>query len=258
MMIITLAEWDENYAPPPVPVYLAYLFAGALLNFAADLSDEMIERFSHEPPIGCFFDYCEDKESIKLGMVGANLCGKCETRLFGMGLSDEALHAVERILLHVRDFTIRRPRKIPTRVFIGHGHSDAWKKLADFLVRELHLPIEEFNREPVAGYSTVERLRQMLDGSRLAFLVMTAEDLHKDDKKHARENVVHEIGLFQGKLGFDKAIIRQEEGVGEFSNIHGLNCERFPSGKPEAVFERVRALLVREGVIEAGAGRTVF
>src|SRR5437763_9045875 len=38
------------------------------------------------------------------------------------------------------------------------------------------------------------RFKQMLKRATFAFLVMTAEDEHADDKKHARENVIHEIG----------------------------------------------------------------
>jgi predicted nucleotide-binding protein len=38
----------------------------------------------------------------------------------------------------------------------------------------------------------------------------------------ARLNVVHEAGLFQGSLGFKKAIILLEEGCEEFCNIVGL------------------------------------
>ena len=62
----------------------------------------------------------------------------------------------------------------------------------------------------------------MLDRALFAFLVMTGEDQHGDGTTHARENVIHEAGLFQGRLGFEKAIILLEEGCAEFSNIHGL------------------------------------
>jgi hypothetical protein len=44
-------------------------------------------------------------------------------------------------------------------VFIGHGHSGAWRELKDFLFERLGLLWEEFNREPTAGLSTKERLQ---------------------------------------------------------------------------------------------------
>lgn len=66
---------------------------------------------------------------------------------------------------------------------------------------------EEFNRQPAAGLTTVVRLQEMLDASVFAFLVLTAEDEHVDGSQHALENVVHEVGLFQGRLGFSRAIV---------------------------------------------------
>src|SRR5947207_4522834 len=57
----------------------------------------------------------------------------------------------------------------------------------------------------------------------LTFLVMTGEDEQPDGKLRARENVIHEAGLFQGKLGFERAIVLLEDECEEFSNIHGLN-----------------------------------
>src|SRR6266849_2535139 len=67
------------------------------------------------------------------------------------------------------------------RIFIGHGHSPAWKDIKDFLVNRLGLEYEEFNREPPAGKSTKERLQEML-GSGFALIVMTGEDEAKDGK----------------------------------------------------------------------------
>ncbi len=61
-------------------------------------------------------------------------------------------------------------------------------------------------------------------------------------------NVIHEVGLFQGRLGFRKAIVLLEEGCAEFSNIHGLGQIRFPRGNIGACFEQVRQVLEREGV----------
>lgn len=108
------------------------------------------------------------------------------------------------------------------RIFIGHGRSQEWLKLKEFLRDRLRLEITEFNVEPVAGITNTERLQQMLDESCFALLVMTAEDEHADSTRHARENVIHEAGLFQGRLGVRRAIIMLEEGCTEFSNIVGL------------------------------------
>jgi len=90
----------------------------------------------------------------------------------------------------------------------------------------------------------------MLSKACLAFLIMTAEDEHADKTQHARENVIHEIGLFQGRLGFNKAIVLLEDGCSEFSNIHGLNQIRFNKGNLEEKFEEIRMVLERENILK--------
>lgn len=138
-----------------------------------------------------------------------------------------------------------------SRVFIGHGGSPLWREFKDFLSDRLGLEWEEFNRVSPAGVGTTDRLSAMLDTASMAFLICTAEDEHADGTRHAVENVIHEAGLFQGRLGFNRAIVVLEEGCSEFSNIHGLGQIRFPAGHIEACFEEVRRVLEREGVISA-------
>jgi predicted nucleotide-binding protein len=140
---------------------------------------------------------------------------------------------------------------IGTNVFLGHGRSPLWRELKDFVENRLHLPVDEFNSAPVAGITTTARLSELLEDAAFAFLIMTAEDEQIDGKVRARENVVHEVGLFQGRLGFAKAIVLLEEGCEEFSNIHGLGQIRFPKGNISAKFEDIRAILEREGLIES-------
>jgi predicted nucleotide-binding protein len=84
------------------------------------------------------------------------------------------------------------------------------------------LSYDEFNAQSSAGVTNTERLSEMLDDAAFAFLVLTAEDEQASGKMQARMNVIHKAGLFQGKLGFKKAIILLEEGCEEFSNIAGL------------------------------------
>ena len=76
------------------------------------------------------------------------------------------------------------------RIFIGHGHSPAWRDVRDFLKDRLHLPCDEFNHETPAGKSNKEVLSRLLEHACFAFLVMTGEDEHTDGQ-HARENVIH-------------------------------------------------------------------
>lgn len=138
---------------------------------------------------------------------------------------------------------------IGTNVFIGHGRSPIWRELSAFIEKRIGLPVDEFNSVPVAGISTTARLSELLDAAAFAFLIMTAEDEQSDGTLRARENVVHEVGLFQGRLGFTRAIVLLEEGCQEFSNIHGVGQLRFPRGNISAKFEDIRAVLEREGLI---------
>jgi hypothetical protein len=134
-------------------------------------------------------------------------------------------------------------------VFLGHGRSPAWRELKDFLRERLHLAVDEFNSVSAAGVPTTSRLEEMLAAAGFAFLIMTAEDEQSDGSFHARLNVVHEAGLFQGRLGFRKAIILLEDTCQEFSNAHGLGQIRFAKGGISAKFEEIRAVLEREGLV---------
>ena len=135
------------------------------------------------------------------------------------------------------------------RVLVGHGRSLEWLKLQGFLSARLGLAVDEFNRESAAGIPTTERLSQMLGACSFAFLVLTAEDEHQDGSRHARENVIHETGLFQGRYGFRRAIVLLEDGCTEFSNIAGLGQIRFPKGNLDASSEEIRKVLEREAIV---------
>ena len=143
----------------------------------------------------------------------------------------------------------RRSETVGTNVFIGHGRSSIWRELKDFIVDRLHLPVDEFNRLPVAGVTNIARLSEMVDAAAIAFLVMTGEDEQPDGQLRARMNVVHEAGLYQGRLGFARAIVLLEEGCEEFSNIAGLGQIRFPRDNIRAAFEQIREVLEREGLL---------
>jgi predicted nucleotide-binding protein len=95
------------------------------------------------------------------------------------------------------------------------------------------------------------QLSPMLDAAAIASLILTAEDERADAKMQARMNVVHEVGLFQGRLGFNRAIVMLEEGCEQFSNIEGLGQIRFRAGNIKAAFHDVELVLEREGLVDA-------
>jgi hypothetical protein len=167
------------------------------------------------------------------------------------GICDKASEIARKAASHLERRARRNSQeaRVGTNVFIGHGRSGAWREVKDFVQDRLGLPWDEFNRVPVAGVTNQARLSEMLDAAAIALVIMTAEDETAEGQMHARMNVIHEVGLFQGRLGFTRAIVLVEERCEEFSNIQGLGQIRFPAGTISACFEEVRRVLERESVI---------
>ncbi|BDZ60591.1 hypothetical protein Lsed01_02282 [Demequina sediminis] len=136
--------------------------------------------------------------------------------------------------------------EVPLRVFIGHGRSGAWNELKQHLIDIHHIEVEAYEVAARGGYTIREVLDSMLRSSTLAFLVMTAEDAQADDTMRARQNVVHEVGLFQGRLGFSRAVILKEAGVELFSNVDGVQYIEFSAGNIRECFGDVLGVINRE------------
>jgi predicted nucleotide-binding protein len=96
----------------------------------------------------------------------------------------------------------------------------------------------------------------MLDNSRFAFLVMTGEDKVEEGGLHARMNVVHEIGLFQGRLGTEYAVVLRRRDTELFSNLDGINRLDYERGHLRDLEDEIRRLLVARGVMHADEGKS--
>jgi len=141
------------------------------------------------------------------------------------------------------------PEKPPPpkpKIFIGHGGSDQWRDLKDHLHDQHGYEIVSYETGSRAGHTIRDIISEILKVSSFAILVMTGEDTMEDGTVRARQNVIHETGLFQGRLGFSKAIILKEEGTEEFSNIHGVDQIRYSRGNIRETFGEVLAVLRRE------------
>jgi hypothetical protein len=139
----------------------------------------------------------------------------------------------------------KKPPDPPT-IFIGHGGSPQWRDLKDHLHEKHAYRVEAYEIGARAGHAIRDILNDMLSKSSFAILVMTGEDQTSDGGMRARQNVVHEAGLFQGRLGFTRAIVLLEKGAEEFSNIHGIDQIRFDKKRIKETFGDVVATIRRE------------
>jgi hypothetical protein len=260
--IISCADWTDYEDAPPMRVYLVYQLTSALISFAGCLTESENDDLMHgddddgeDEPRGCLFDYWGDPKRLILSMVCARLCDKCRASLLMHGTPPEAISATERLLDWIRQVILIREHPMPQSIFVGHGHSDDWKQLRAML-SDWGLQIEEFNEQPVAGVSVSQRLKAMLDRSRFAFLVMTPEDKGDEGRLQARMNVIHEIGLFQGRLGTEYAVVLRERKANLFSNLEGINRLDYDSGRLEGLRAEIHRLLIARGVMRADVPRS--
>ena len=130
----------------------------------------------------------------------------------------------------------------PRRVFISHGRAPDWREVQAYIEKDIGLPTLELAQEANQGRTILVKLWESSRQCDSAVIVMTGDDLDAAGQARARENVIHEIGFFQGKYGLDRVCLLHEEGVSIPSNIHGLVYTPFPKGMVRASF----GVLIRE------------
>jgi predicted nucleotide-binding protein len=65
---------------------------------------------------------------------------------------------------------------------------------------------------------------------------MTGDDVANADESRVRENVMHEIGFFQGRYGRTFVILLHEDGVNIPTNLAGVVYVPFPKGSIDSGF----------------------
>ncbi|WP_091232677.1 TIR domain-containing protein [Microbacterium sp. 3J1] len=143
---------------------------------------------------------------------------------------------------------VPEPPTVRPRIFIGHGGaSTAWHDLLHHLNQQHGLEVIAYETGSRAGHSIRDILEDMLAESTFAILVMSKEDEQvaiegEKPRFRARQNVVHEAGLFQGRLGFSRAIIVKEDDVEMLSNVEGVQYVPFTSHIRETYGEVLAAI----------------
>ncbi|MGA3288133.1 MAG: nucleotide-binding protein [Bacteroidota bacterium] len=128
------------------------------------------------------------------------------------------------------------PTEKPRRVFISHGRNQDWLQVQVYIEKDVKVQTLELAQEPNKGRTVLQKLGEESDKCSFAVIVMTGDDDLGVGAPRARENVMHEIGFFQGKYGLERVCLLYEEGTNIPSNIHGLVYIPFPKGYVNATF----------------------
>ncbi|MCT4173044.1 nucleotide-binding protein [Elizabethkingia anophelis] len=149
-----------------------------------------------------------------------------------------------------------KPKKLdqknlkPKKVFIGHGRSKLWARVQLYLKDDLKIESFTFESETQTSKSIIQILEDFLENSGFAILILTAEDETLEGKLRARQNVIHECGLFQGRLGFDNVVLLKQTEAEELSNLAGLQYIPFNEENIEQTFYELQRKLKKSGLIQ--------
>lgn len=122
------------------------------------------------------------------------------------------------------------------RIFISHGRSTDWREVQPYIERDVGISTLELEQEPNLGRTIIEKLIDNAARCSSAVIIMTGDDVANEDEARVRENVMHEIGFFQGKYGRNSVILLHEEGVNIPSNLSGVAYIPFPKGSISSGF----------------------
>ena len=89
-----------------------------------------------------------------------------------------------------------------------------------------------------------------LDRCGFAICVLTVEDLTGDGRRMARQNVVHEVGLFQGRHGFDRVLVLAEEGCGFVPHTAKPYTVEFPPHRIAQTFFALGEMIRSQHLVE--------
>ena len=127
-------------------------------------------------------------------------------------------------------------QEAPRRVFITHGHSDDWRRVQPFIEKDVGVLTSELAQEPNQGRTIIEKLDDNAARCDSAVIVMTGDDVTNEDKARVRENVMHEIGFFQGRYGRRFVVLLYEEDVNIPTNLSGVVYIPFAKSNIEGGF----------------------
>ena len=163
--------------------------------------------------------------------------GQAAPMHFSRAQADRLIRDIDQIFEIRANSELEQPKpESMRRVFITHGRSNDWRSVQPFIERDIGLSTIELAQEPNMGRTIIEKLIDNAARCDSAVIVMTGDDVANEDEARVRENVIHEIGFFQGRYGRSVVILLHEDGVNVPTNLAGVAYVPFPKGQIEAGF----------------------
>jgi predicted nucleotide-binding protein len=155
------------------------------------------------------------------------------------------LDAIHQIVIRAQEVIMQEKN----RVFLSFGHNELLKlKLKDFIENRLGVRTIVLADQPSQGLTIVEKLERAAKQCSFAVILLTKDDEQKHDAVRARQNVIHELGFFQGRYGRKNVVLLAERGVELFSNISGIVRIEFELGHFESIFDPLRLEIEQSSV----------
>ena len=142
---MTVSNWDEKYAPPPMNKYILHGIIQFLAISAANLNESQIKRksfFGHtSSEVDCLFGFRSNKNDIKITIQSGEICDNCKQKLLDTVMTIGQFNAINTLLRLMAGSEMAQVNKI----FISATFADlAEERIAvRQLISELgHIPVE--------------------------------------------------------------------------------------------------------------------
>jgi predicted nucleotide-binding protein len=156
---------------------------------------------------------------------------------FSRAQTERLIRDIDQIFEIRANSELEQPKQAAARrVFITHGRSNDWRLVQPFIEKDVELPTIELAQEPNLGRTIIEKLIDNAARCDSAVIVMTGDDIAGESEARVRENVMHEVGFFQGRYGRNRVILLHEDGVNIPTNLSGVAYIPFPKGSVESAF----------------------
>jgi len=231
--LLSIADWEEEYAPPSLQTYIVYQFAFAFLTWAADhVSDKVL---THKKTIGCRMDYCGHKRDLKLGMLAGYICPRCRGHLPQLGATPRQIDAIERILAYVQS-AAKGYEDIPDEWntafvvmrFAEDDNRTAFERGIKPGLRDVGIVAQRAD-DVIESRPLLEKITQQILHARF---VVAKVDVN-------RMNIYYELGLAMGRKK-DVLLVSEQDLVKRLpSDLSNWECLTYPKGDYGTLRRRV-------------------